>query len=229
MSIWRYVVFGSLVFVALVPSDELRANPFEATNRSVPRREDDSVDLEALLARFEDEPSVREVQRAALRHGSLDDMSLQKGRARARWSNLIPIVDGEVAWLGQRDTEFDFQEDLATTEEGRLRHDDARNEYGDDERRRRSYSLELEFDLRGLLFDDAELDVMRESRERLEARGERVVTVTKLYFERRKRQVERILTPRSKWRKQLDLVLAIRRYTARLDALTGGWFSEQLK
>jgi hypothetical protein len=187
-----------------------------------------TVDVEALLARFEDEPSVRDVQRAARRHGRHDETALEHGRARARWSNLVPVVDGELAWLARNGTEWNFQEDLATTDDGDFRHDEASNEYADDENQRRSYSLELEFDLRGLVFDESEIDVVRERREQRRARSERVVEVTKLYFERRKRQVRRLLTPRDEWRKRLKLALAIRRYTARIDALTGGWFSSRL-
>ena len=52
--------------------------------------------------------------------------------------------------------------------------------------------------------------------------------VTSLYFERRRAQVQLLLNPPSDTVERLRRELEIQELTASIDALTGGWFGEQL-
>ncbi|MFB6351497.1 MAG: hypothetical protein ABEN55_05365 [Bradymonadaceae bacterium] len=190
--------------------------------------DDPSVSLPALLQSFDDEPSVRAVRDAALEHADLEESAVGNWAARARWSNLLPELKGEIAWLDQRDEEFRYSEDIEANDNGRLERESAENRVYQDTRFRRVYSIEAELDLGGLVFDRDELSASRERRKRELARRKLVARVTDLYFERRKKQILRLAAPPDDWRKRLDLVLAIDRLTARLDGLTGGWFRNQL-
>ena len=182
-----------------------------------------------LERRFDHEPTVTQVQRAALgasgyRMGDLDDWS-----TRARWSHLLPKVSAEVLWLDQHDVETRYQEDIETNDVGQMHRDSARNYFIDDSRLRSIYALELDWELSGLVYDPAEASIAREVRARRKARRKLLIQVAELYFERRQRQLLLILTARSQWRKRLDLYIDLRQLTAQLDALTGQWFSRQLR
>jgi hypothetical protein len=53
--------------------------------------------------------------------------------------------------------------------------------------------------------------------------------VTRTFFERRRVQVELLTHPPSDPKVELDKELRLQELTARLDGLTGGWFSRQLE
>lgn len=184
-------------------------------------------ELASLLSSFRDEPSVREVQRAALEHAGLEAEASKGWSRRARLANLVPHLEGELAWLDQQDAQRRYEEEVGATDDGALRREALDNQYEDDDRFRRVYSIEAELELGGLVFDSDEVSAARELRKQQEARRELIAVVTDLYFERRKKQVIRLVTDPD-WRSRLDLVLEIERLSARLDGLTGGWFRRQI-
>ena len=212
------------VLAALPTSTAAETKPDGGEQRARP-----TMSLEALLKSFDDEPPVRDVRRVALRHAGLEKAGDARWEARARWSNLLPEVGGDVAWLDQRDETFRYTEDIEAQESGRLRRDSARNRFYEDTRLRRAYGVDAEIDLGGLIFDRDELSASRERRKREFARRKLVALVTDLYFDRRKKQILRLAAPPTGWRKRLDLIMEIDRMTARLDGLTGGWFRKQLE
>lgn len=197
----------------------------EESTRTTPSRRE----IAAMLSSFEHEPTVRDVQRAALEHAGLDASAPKSWAGRARLANLIPDLDGEIAWLDQRDIERRYREEIESVESDTLHPDSADSRYQNDERFRTIYSIEAELELGGLVFDSDEVYAARELRQQQTARRKLVAAVTDLYFERRKKQVLRLATPPRQWRKRLDLVLATERLTARIDGLTGGWFRRHLE
>jgi len=220
----RLVAIAAIGMLAAVP-DALSAPPDDSTASTA---SEPSRSLPALLQSFDDEPSIRATQAAALDHADLKGAGDGSWAARARWSNLFPEIKGEIDWLDQRDEEFRYTEDIEAGGDGRLERDSARNRLYQDSRVRRVYSLEAEIDLGGLIFDRDELSAARERRKHESTRRELVARVTDLYFERRKKQILRLADPPTDWRKRLDLILELERLTARLDGLTGGWFRDQL-
>ncbi|MFH1783224.1 MAG: hypothetical protein ABH848_06375, partial [Candidatus Omnitrophota bacterium] len=52
--------------------------------------------------------------------------------------------------------------------------------------------------------------------------------VTRVYFERRRVQIEKELSPPSNKKEGIELNLRIQELTADLDALTGGYFSKNI-
>lgn len=215
----------TLVAIGAYPPTVDASDEAEESARATPSRRD----IAAMLSSFEGEPSVRDVQRAALEHAGLDASAPKTWAGRARLANLIPDLDGEIAWLDQRDIERRYREEIESVESGTLHPDSADSRYQNDERFRTIYSIEAELELGGLVFDSDEVYAAREIRQQQTARRKLVAAVTDLYFERRKKQVLRLATPPRQWRKRLDLVLAIERLSARIDGLTGGWFRRHLE
>jgi hypothetical protein len=52
--------------------------------------------------------------------------------------------------------------------------------------------------------------------------------VTRIYFERRRLQVEMLLSPPERVEDKIEKELRLQELTASIDALTGGFFSEKL-
>lgn len=220
------LLIGLIAIACTVPAAAQSAGG-EAEESSKPAPRPD-LDVRALLDAFDDEPSVRRVQQRALDRAGLDRKSVKRWPGRARLSNLLPEVSGELGWLDQRDAELQYSEDIVTDESGEMYRDEAQNDFSDDKRLRRLYSVEAEVDLGGLIFDRDEIAAARELRRRESLRQKLLARVTDLYFDRRKKQILRRATPPGNWRKRLQLELEIRRMTARIDGLTGGWFSRAL-
>lgn len=176
-----------------------------------------------------DEPSVEEVQQAALRASGYDQGDMDRWSSRARWSHALPEVRGEAAWLDQRDLQARYREDLESTEQGSLFRDRADNDFYDDARLRSVYQVDLEWDLGGLVYDRSEVTIAREVRMRRRARSQLLEDVSEAYYQRRKYLMEWMLTPKEQWRERLDLRLEIEHHTALIDALTGGWYGRALE
>jgi hypothetical protein len=168
------------------------------------------VRAEAILARFAHEPSVRAVQEAAARWVGADPARLESWRSRVR----------KAPWLPQLRTRVvrGFEDDLLTNASGQTR-------VVDDDL---TVEVRLHWDLDRLVFDRAELQVSRESALLAELRQDVVAEATRLYFKRRRLQVERILDPPPEGRARLEFQLRLEELTASLDGLTGGFFSRAI-
>ncbi|MFB6264957.1 MAG: hypothetical protein ABEL76_15240 [Bradymonadaceae bacterium] len=185
--------------------------------------------VETLVAAFEHEPSVREVQRRALRHARSGAGTLADWRRRARLGNALPTLEGEFGYETGEHDEIRFREELELSDDrGRYRRD-SRNRLVDENESRRTFAVSAEWDLGGLIFDRDEVAVAREARQRREERADVVSRATELYFERREKQIIALIATPEEWRRWLELQMSIQRTTARLDALTGGWFSNQVR
>lgn len=196
------------------------SNPSYAQNQPSPTE---------ILSHFSSEPSVGEVQKAALRYAGLADENLDAWSSRARWSNAIPRLQGQIAWLDQRDVQLRYREVYKTDDDGYVIADPNQSNLADDARARTLYSIRASLDLGGLLYDRSEPIIAREVRSRLNSRDDILRRATELYFSRRQRQVIRFLTPLSDWNRHLELELEIQSLTAQLDAMTGGWLTKKLK
>jgi hypothetical protein len=92
-----------------------------------------------------------------------------------------------------------------------------------------TWGIQLKWALDRLIFDPNELKVSREAQRLAELREEVVDRVTRVYFERRRLQILRLIQPPRSVRTAVLRDLALQRMTATVDGLTGGWFSRALK
>lgn len=185
-------------------------------------------ELDTLLARFDHEPSVRDVQQRALEYAGVAELDLDVWTRRARLSNLMPRLQGQAAWLDQKDVQVRYRENFSTDDDGLVIADPSQNNVYDDSRIRSLYSLRVSLDLPGLLFDRSEPQIAREVRSRHQQREDALRRVTDLYFERRHRQILSLVVPAAQWERRLELEMQVRALTAQIDALTGGWFAREL-
>lgn len=185
--------------------------------------------LRAAVEAFEDEPDIDEVQRQVLERRDFDDDRPDRWTRRARLSNLLPQIQGQVSWLDQRDRQDRFREDIDADDDGQYERNRAQHLWRDDLRLRAIYSARLDFDLAELVFSSDEIRIQRELRQRWRMRDDIIDEVTELYFARRRLQLHVELFPDVAPEVMLDRLLEINALTARLNSLTGGWFRRQLQ
>jgi hypothetical protein len=173
---------------------------------------DPEAEVERLLGAFADEPTVAEVQRAAVRRAEAEPTLVRSWVRRVRRAGWLPEVQGALAIDGQRNRSTDSEAGTP-------------DRLGQTRSRKLGYDIKLSWDLGRLIFDPNELKVSREAQRVSELRDQIVAHVTRLYFERRRLQLLSRLRSPGTVRAALERRLRIAELTAILEALTGDSFA----
>lgn len=177
-----------------------------------------------LLKRFEGEPNVNQVQRVALDYAQLHPEMFEAMRSRTRTRGLLPQVTVRVTQdsddvnrgvtsFSLDDTNRSLAEKVSATET--------------------RYELlqltgQARWELGDLVFSRNEPAVVRENRFAAKERQKLLQLVTQLYFERRRAQLDLLLSPPAEAGARALAELKIAQLTAELDALSGGRFSRMI-
>ncbi|MDP6944247.1 MAG: hypothetical protein QF464_08865 [Myxococcota bacterium] len=177
-----------------------------------------STDVRGALDKLKAEPTVRDVQEAALQYFRVNQGQIDSMRSRARIKALAPVL--EVSG-GYTKSELD---DISTNAaEGFSTFSDpwvVRGSGGMGWNIRAKMTLNLP----RLVFNPEELDVAS-----LAGLVEGILKEsTRLYYMRRRLQVDMVLKPPTDQATLLSKQLRIEELTAMLDAMTGGWYQTAL-
>ena len=179
-----------------------------------------------VLAEFDHEPSVQMVQGWATRYAKLNPElvdrwmrashtfaalpSLQvEYRLRSDWDQDFRYVTPEGGTVGPGDSPIDVLED------GGLGQD-------------QFYTVRARWDLNELVMSSESIRVINESQDIVKLRDKVLSDVTQLYFERRRVQVDMLLSPSDDLQSQVKDQIRLMELTASIDAYTGGRFTESL-
>lgn len=210
--------------------DEAETNagwrPAEAAMRSTEGRAADAETRRA-LDELERGPDLRTTQRMAMSWLLIDRPLASVERSRG--SHLLPDrVEVSGAWVRGGL----LRDDVTVTEDyddmGRL--DDTRLRlYGrEDLSTRFDVRVGVRWDLGGLVWSGDELAIEAAERRVAEQRRAVMQSVADAWFLRRRTLALLLVDPPSDPVRRLERELAVDEATARLDALTGGWYSQQL-
>lgn len=156
----------------------------------------------SVLERFSDEPSVRELQRAAARLAEVQPERVRSWLSRANKAALLPLVRVRVG-RGSAELSRDSSGRLAYTTTDNWR-----------------YEVDAAWSLDRLIFDRNELRAGREAQRLASHREELLTRVAQLYYARRRLQVDALLAPDAPG--AVDRAIEIEELTAVLDGMTDG-------
>lgn len=181
---------------------------------SVPAHADDVADeLKALKAK---EPTVEQVQQAALRSFGVHPERVAGMRAGASWKAAIPMLELSGGATGAQIDDTTILDEYDPDKPWVIR--GASGTAGE-------VRATLAWDLPRFVYNPEELDVAR-----LATTQKDVIThATQVYFARRRLQLQLITSPQSDPAKRAAQELRVEELTAVLSGLTGGWFAEALK
>lgn len=182
-------------------------------------------------------PPVDVVQRQAIAYARLDPKEISSWKRRARSAALLPRLQIDYGHREQYDVDVGLDESVYVgssgvvvgPEEGGYQH--AHNGHHE-------IGVKAIWQLNETIFSPDLLNVSAESRRLAAARRALLDDVTKRYYDRERAAGELALLreelpgapdPRKVRRKLLLQEVALREATAGLDAMTGGWFSAQLR
>ena len=165
---------------------------------------------------FPDEPTVREVQEQAVRHALVSEPDLARLTRDAKWEKLLPRTSVHLrkATANNQDIAVDPEGNRTLTFIDNL---------GD------QYDVQVEWHLDELMMGPERVQAIRETARLVALRDEILDEVTKLWFDRRRAQLETEESPNADSRARAARQLRIDELTARLDGLTGGWFGDRLR
>ncbi|MDD5476851.1 MAG: hypothetical protein PHG87_01365 [Candidatus Omnitrophica bacterium] len=219
---WREVSFGlsggKLNYFTLDNLNNIyvaaEAGIFRANQHNQPAFMRQALIQECLL----DEPKIKDVQEAAIKYAEVGPEKISQWRKKAAKKALLPQVS---VGLDRNTTDLWHWESGSTTKTD------------DDVLRRGRDSLDwdvsLSWDLGNLIWNDAQTSIDVRSKLMVELRDDILDQVNKLYFERLRIKSELNNLAIEDRNKRFDKQLKLEELTASLDALTSGYYSEQLR
>ena len=171
--------------------------------------------IPAQLEVLKREPTVRDVQEAALRYFRVNADTVSSMRTRASWKAILPVTEVSGGYASSSSDEDTTNFEFHPSDPWVIR---ASGGSGYEIRGKLTWNLPQ------LIFNAEELDVAS-----LAGLMEGILKEsTRLYFMRRRLQVDMILTPPTDQASLLSKQLRLEELTGLLDAMTGGWFQRAL-
>ena len=171
-------------------------------------------ELKDVLGRFDHEPTVLEVQQAAIRYAEVYPEKIEAWRKAAMKKAMLPTVSLTA------DQGVDHNVDIDRGGTG-----DADRFITGPSETNRDWHMGVSWDLGDLIWNDDQTSIDTRSKLMVELRGDILNEVTHLYFERRRLQMEMFLHPSKELPLQIETDLKLQELTADIDALTGGFLS----
>ena len=167
-----------------------------------------------LLSNFSHEPTIAAARDAAIRYAEVHPDKLKWWRRQSALQALLPKFDVGFDNKRSRDVHFD---------EGTF----PKFQLVETENRDHGLDFSVNWDLGELLWND-QTAIDARSKLLVELRQDIVDEVTRVYFERRRLQIGALLDPPATPQALAEQELRIQELTARLDGLTGGYFSQHV-
>lgn len=197
-------------------------NTYAATDKGVfflqKGRDLPSLDIENYAyarAGFAEEPSIRDVHRLAVSYAEVDHNKIQQWRRAAKHRAALPTLS---VGLDRAATDY-FHWDTGSNPDTLVKGRDLLE-----------WDVSLSWDLGDLIWNSDQTSIDSRSKLMVELREDILDQVTRLYFERRRLQVELLALGNSQDQQLLlDKQMRLEELTALLDGFTGGEFSRQIE
>ncbi|MDJ0626183.1 MAG: hypothetical protein QNJ31_07450 [Candidatus Caenarcaniphilales bacterium] len=184
--------------------------------------------------RIKKEPSYTEVLNASLRFYAIPSASdFRSYRKRARIRNLLPEVNGGIDYIKDRD--WGYETNSVNPNNGALWGGSGNVTYNHtDLNSDRIYSRGLSFgvssrwNLNDFLYDDELTDILSEQRRFATIKNDLIEQTHSIYYERRRKQITFGINPAKDEIEKIMFQSELDELTAKIDSLTGGWFSKEL-
>lgn len=172
---------------------------------------------QGILKRFRSEPTVRDVHKAAVRYALVSQGRITSLFSRARFSGWLP----EFRARYNRNIDDDRTTVFPTSTTPILIAQSTDLDH--------RFEFRITWALDKLIFNQSELRVYQQLKKLVELRVDVMKEVTKLFYERRRLQVDLIVRPPNTLLGQVRRMLRLQELAADLDALTGGYFSQRMR
>ncbi|RJR20593.1 MAG: hypothetical protein C4581_03215 [Nitrospiraceae bacterium] len=171
-----------------------------------------------VLRMFDYEPSIEEIKEAAIEYAEVSPEKIRKWRKAA--ANRAWLPDLSMKYGRARDWQSSSY--FYSTKDEKYKDDDITRGKDSD------WYISLSWNLGDLIWDDAQTSIDNRSKLMVQLRDDILNEVMRLYFERRRLQIDMVLSPSNNSKDIIERVLRIQELTAGIDALTGSFLSRRL-
>lgn len=195
------------------------------------------VEPDPLTRLLNETPPVSEVVEAALRHAEIFRGGVARWEPRSRYKAAFPMLEVALS----RDLNDGSSLDSSRTIFGSASVETSPGSFGnvvqgpDDETYRKTTAdgqtlrLSVRWNLDEVVFNGDELRAARESQNLVDLKGTLSQRVIEQYFARLQHLLDLVTPGFAGGMERLKRELQVRQAAAQLDALTGGWFSEEVQ
>jgi hypothetical protein len=184
--------------------------------------------VDEVLAEFNGEPGIQAVQAWANEYAQTSPETVRRWLRQSKAFAALPAVDLDYDFDVGYDTGYEYYVvsglPAPTSPDDELFN--ALDDAGVDQSQ--GFGVSLSWDLNELIMSSERIRVIGEVQDVVKLRDKTLGEVTRLYFERRRLQVDQLLNPKSDLSAQIKDQLKLLEMTANLDAFTGGRFSQAL-
>lgn len=178
------------------------------------------ANAQQVLAQFDEEPSIQQVQQWANSYARTSPETVRKWMTAAQGFAALPELSFEV----QIDDDWGQDFDYVSGQDGNLEPLLTDADIGQNQR----FKVKASWKLGDLIMSSNRIRVMNETQDAVKLRDSLLTQVNTLYFDRRRHQVDMLLRPRKQVLDRVKDHIRLMELTARIDALTGGAFSDAL-
>ncbi|MFQ5900578.1 MAG: WD40/YVTN/BNR-like repeat-containing protein [Thermodesulfobacteriota bacterium] len=186
-------------------------------------RQKTTPETEKIETIFANEPSIREIQEAAIRYAEVHPEKIERWRKAAKRKAWLP--DLKVSYDKDKDTDWQSSTYFYSTSKEKYTDDDITEgrDYA------WAWSVSLTWELGDLLWNNDQTSIDTRSRLMVQLRDDVLNEVTRLYFERKRLLVDILFSPPENIKAKVERELRLQELTADIDALTGFYLSRRLK
>jgi photosystem II stability/assembly factor-like uncharacterized protein len=171
---------------------------------------------------FKTEPTIKEMQQAAIDYAEVSPRKILSWRRKAAKRALLPKLTVGI----DKDNNRTISKSIwgsATQEKHYVGPDDetAYKNY--------NFNISVTWELADLIYNEHQTSIDVRSRLMVQLRDDILDEVNKTYFERRRLKTELLLSPPKDRKEKLQKQIRLEELTASLDALTGGYFSDYIE
>ncbi len=170
------------------------------------------------LPSFNHEPTIEEIREAAIEYAEVSPDKIRSWRKAAAYSALLPDV--RFAYDKGKDWQNSYTYYKVNNEY--VKYDDITND------RDTGWSVSLSWELGDLIWNSAQTSIDSRSKLMVQLRDDVLNEVTRVYFERRRLQIDLSMSPPPDHREKIEKDLRLQELTAIIDALTGSYLSKRL-
>ena len=175
------------------------------------------------------EPTVIEVQKQALKFAALPtEHDYKRYRAQARLRNLFPKIGFDISDTGTSTNYYELDRGISTdiAFDNKFNSDITRRLQNDG---RTFKQFSVSWDTNDFIYDDQINNLLNQARLTANIRENLLDDITRIYYQRRRLQLDHLLNKNINLTEKLLKELEIKELTGQLDSRTGGWFTSEIR
>ncbi len=221
----RYLAFSSTdrsgapaLWVVTGKSVYTSAPSIYSAAMGIPDSEHSASTLGDTRVLFNHEPSIDEIRAAAIEYAEVSPTKIRRWRRAAANRAWLP----DVRFAYDRGKDWQSSYTFYKIEDEYRKFDDVTKDSD------HGWAVSLTWELGDLIWNNAQTSIDSRSRLMVQLRDDVLNEVTRLYFERRRLQIDMDLSSPADRKTSFERELRLQELTAHIDALTGSYFSRRL-